>query len=98
MASKFPEQDILVKGVINTDTKKGTEWIQNLWTPNTTLEVRPGFGQVAQIDSTLSRFGDYNSSLVRCLRIPKSLRLLRHEDARGQRSDYISLSNIRPVN
>lgn len=64
MASKFPEQDILVKGVVNTDTKKGTEWIQNLWTPNTTLEVRPGFGQVAQIDSTLSRFGDYNSSLI----------------------------------
>ena len=60
MASKFPEQDILVKGILSTDTKSGTEWIQNLWTPNKTLEVRPGFGQVSQIDSTLSRFNNYD--------------------------------------
>ena len=54
MATKTNEIEILLTGMQSTDDKSGPEWIQNMWIPNKTLEVRPGWGQVANIDSTLS--------------------------------------------
>jgi hypothetical protein len=54
VATKTNEIEILLTGMQSTDDKSGPEWIQNMWIPNKTLEVRPGWGQVANIDSTLS--------------------------------------------
>lgn len=46
--------DILPKGGMDPRSPGGVKWIRNMkrWTATAPLEVRPGFGQRAQIDST----------------------------------------------
>ena len=46
--------DILPTGGMDPRTPGGVKWIRNMkrWTATAPLEVRPGFGQLAQIDTT----------------------------------------------
>ena len=53
MATKAPEQEFLGAGTKLDDVGNGA-FYQNLWTRNGLLEVRPGFGQLAQLDTTLA--------------------------------------------
>ena len=48
--------DILPKSGMDPQTAGGVKWIRNMkrWTATAPLEVRPGFGQRAQIDTTAS--------------------------------------------
>lgn len=48
--------DILPKGGMDPRSPGGVKWIRNMrrWTSSSPLEVRPGFGQRAQIDTTSS--------------------------------------------
>jgi len=55
----IPRKEIdLLKGGVKTGEAARSPWVQNLWVPAGTDEwsVRPGFGQVAQMDTGLSAF------------------------------------------
>ena len=54
-----PRKEVeLLKGGIETGEAERSPWVQNLWVPAGTNEwsVRPGFGQIAQMDAGLSAF------------------------------------------
>ena len=51
-----PRKEVeLLSGAIKTGEAERSPWVQNLWVPAGSDEwsVRPGFGQVAQMDSGL---------------------------------------------
>ena len=50
----------ILKSTVNLISKDQESWIQNMWTVNDRLEVRPGWGQLAQFDTTLSFTSDNN--------------------------------------
>ena len=54
MASDGTEIELLKGGMSQTDVAK-PEWVQNLWKPrgSDSWQVRPGFGQRSQLDTTL---------------------------------------------
>lgn len=56
--------NILPKGGMDPRTVGGVKWIRNMkrWTATAPLEVRPGFGQRAQIDSTATISQDNSSN------------------------------------
>jgi hypothetical protein len=53
LATTAPEQEFIGAGTKLDDVGNGA-FYQNLWTRNGLLEVRPGFGQLAQLDTTLA--------------------------------------------
>ena len=57
MATSRKEIELL-KGAVETGDAERSPWVQNLWVPAGTdnWSVRPGFGQVAQMDTGLSAF------------------------------------------
>lgn len=52
--------EILRKGA-SLSSKDSEVWIQNMWQSQDRLEVRPGWGQLAQLDTTLSYTTDSNA-------------------------------------
>lgn len=66
MATTRKEIDLL-KGGVKTGEAERSPWAQNLWIPAGTDEwsVRPGFGQVAQMDAGLSAFLGLGSTQVK---------------------------------
>lgn len=55
----MPEVSIL-KSSANLESKVDEVWIQNMWMAQDRLEVRPGWGQLAQLDTTLALATDTN--------------------------------------
>jgi hypothetical protein len=55
---------ILPKSGMNPTATGGVKWVRNLkrWTASAPLEVRPGFGQRAQIDTTSAMSQDNNNN------------------------------------
>tara|TARA_R100001463_G_scaffold22736_6_gene54632 strand:- start:4356 stop:7550 length:3195 start_codon:yes stop_codon:yes gene_type:complete len=55
----IPRKEIeLLKGGVETGSAERSPWVQNLWVPAGTTDwaVRPGFGQIAQMDTGLSAY------------------------------------------
>lgn len=52
MAAPGNEIDLLAGGVEQTDQRR-EGWAQNLWKVRQTVSVRPGWGQIAELDTTL---------------------------------------------
>lgn len=53
MANNATEIELLKPGMTTDTPTKGVGWIQNLYVHNRAWTLRPGFGQVAQIDCSL---------------------------------------------
>ena len=71
MATPGPEVELLAGGVETRSLDRGN-WSQNVWSPSNEqgLQVRKGFGQIAQIDSTLADYsgdGFRNDSDLVCV-------------------------------
>ena len=60
MATRLKEIELLTRGVDLNHPEKG-QYYQNVYRKNGALRVRPGFGQIAQFDSTLGRVDNYSS-------------------------------------
>ena len=57
MATRLREMELITPGVDLSHPEKG-QYYQNVYRKNGALLVRPGFGQLAQFDSTLGRVDD----------------------------------------
>jgi hypothetical protein len=65
MATPGPEVELLAGGVETRSLDRGN-WSQNVWRPSNEqgLQVRKGFGQIAQIDSTLADYSGVTGTLA----------------------------------
>ena len=102
MASRYPEIDIMPKAGIDLRDPTGPEWVANMWRINraAALEIRPGFGQVTQQDSTTMQanpggnpVGGYQEHLGSFLYRSN----FGHNQVLSVFSAFVDSSNLKPV-